>query len=263
MTELMVVETGEVVVQMTAEEASSITTQISVKLDALADNYESVMPLIRDAITRQAHAALGYNSPGAYVAERFGRALSRLGGHLRREVSRELSEAGLSTRAIAPVVGVSHMTVARDVASGVTDVTPDPVDAELVDDESENESVRVPAGVHIPATPDDAPLTQEQCEELDAGSRPEEERQPAPVIGLDGRRYARPVPKPATSKPRTKPITDTAKNKGFELRSNALAIKKLLEDPRYPTNEKQVALALRGHLLYVAETVAAVLDQLP
>jgi hypothetical protein len=240
MTELMVVETGEVVLQMTTEEASSITTQISVKLDALADNYESVMPLIRDAITRQAHAALGYASPGAYVADRFGRALARLGADLRRPLVRELTESGLSTRAIAPVFDVSHVQIVKDRAAlvaGGNRVTTS--DAETAPDADE-------------------PLTQEQCEELDAAPQPES----APVIGLDGHRYARPVPKPAPSKPRQKPITEVAKAKGFELRGTADAILKLIEDPRYRQNEEQVATALRGHLLYVAETVAAVLDQL-
>lgn len=38
----------------------------------------------------------------------------------------ELSGAGMSTRAVAGVVGVSHMTAQRDASSGVTPVTPAP-----------------------------------------------------------------------------------------------------------------------------------------
>lgn len=43
----------------------------------------------------------------------------------RREVVRELTEAGMSTRAIAPVVGVSNYTVQKDREAGVRDLTPD------------------------------------------------------------------------------------------------------------------------------------------
>jgi hypothetical protein len=251
MTELMVVETGEVVVQMTAEEASSITTQISVKLDALADNYESVMPLIRDAITRQAHAALGYNSPGAYIAERFGRGLSRLGADMRREVVRELSAAGLSTRAIAPVVGVSQKTVVKDTQV-IPEVSPGVVDAEVIDD-------------------DEAPLTQEQCEELDAGDGYRGAAHTDPRLGT-GRTAGRcnragrqdVQAEAGTSKPkRRKPITDVAADLGFDIRKNIDALLRLVGDERLAANEEQVTLALRGHLLYAAETVAAVLEQLP
>lgn len=43
-----------------------------------------------------------------------GRRLAWLGVDLRREVVRELTEGGLSTRAIAPVVGISKSQVATD-----------------------------------------------------------------------------------------------------------------------------------------------------
>lgn len=38
----------------------------------------------------------------------------------------ELTEAGLSTRAIAPIVGVNQATVVRDVAAADADASPDP-----------------------------------------------------------------------------------------------------------------------------------------
>jgi hypothetical protein len=83
------------------------------------------MPMIREAIELRDDLALGYRSPGDYIRDRFGSALSKLGLDLRREVVRELTDAGLSTRAIAPVVGVSHMTVSRD-RERVTPVTREP-----------------------------------------------------------------------------------------------------------------------------------------
>lgn len=83
-------------------------------LDAIADNYTAVMSLIREAIEQHDDETLGYRSPGEYVADRFGGSLKRLGIDTRRAVVGELTAAGLTARAIAPVVGVSDWTVCRD-----------------------------------------------------------------------------------------------------------------------------------------------------
>jgi hypothetical protein len=110
---------------MSAAEAERLTERIRLKLDTLATTYEAVMPLIREAIDGRAYVALGYANVSAYVSSRFGDALSRLGVDMRREVVRELTDAGMSTRAIAPVVGVSNYTVHQD-QQAVRDLTPAP-----------------------------------------------------------------------------------------------------------------------------------------
>jgi hypothetical protein len=79
-----------------------------------------------------------------------GATLSRLGVDLRREVVRELTEAGLSTRAIAPVVGVSNITVSKD--QGVRDLTPNPVSVTGVDGKT-----------YAPAKPRVAPRRARRC----------------------------------------------------------------------------------------------------
>lgn len=117
---------AELVASLTEDEAERLTLRISLKLGVLADSYESVMPLIREAIDRNAHEVLGYPSVGAYAADRFGDTLTRLGVEMRRDVVKELTAAGMSTRAIAPVVGVNNATVHRDLAAGVADATPEP-----------------------------------------------------------------------------------------------------------------------------------------
>lgn len=123
--------TGELV-ELDAAAAERRAERIRLRLDAIADNYTAVMPLIREAIENRDDLALGYRSPGDYVADRFGAALTNLGVDVRRVVVKELTEAGLSTRAIAPVVGVHHDTVARDARrrSGVVDTTPEPTASE-------------------------------------------------------------------------------------------------------------------------------------
>lgn len=96
------------------------------RLDAIADNYTAVLPMIRQAIEMRDDVALGYRSVGEYVADRFGSALSRLPVDLRRPVHNELHAAGMSTRAIASVTNSGVATIHRDLTAGVPNGTPAP-----------------------------------------------------------------------------------------------------------------------------------------
>ena len=118
--------TGEIVEPIARAEAERLTTRIRLRLDTIADNYVAVMPLIREAIERGAWSVLGYSGVSEYVSSCFGDALTHLGVEVRREVVRELTAAGMSTRAIAPVVGVDPKTVRNDQRSGGEMSPPDP-----------------------------------------------------------------------------------------------------------------------------------------
>lgn len=118
------ITTGEII-DFDPAAAERRAERIVTRLDAIAENFTRVLPMIREAIEKRDDLALGYRSPGEYVADRFGQSLSGLGIEVRRAVVGELTAAGLSSRAIAPVVDVSHMTVIRDIeAAPVTAVTP-------------------------------------------------------------------------------------------------------------------------------------------
>jgi hypothetical protein len=110
---------------LTEAEAERLTARISRKLSLIVDNTEAVMPLIREAIGRNAYAALGYASHGAYVAERFGDTLSRLKVAQRRDVVRELTATGMSNRAAGAVLGVHEKTVRNDLRAGAELSAPD------------------------------------------------------------------------------------------------------------------------------------------
>lgn len=112
---------GELLDVEAAERRASF---ICTDLDAAAAGFEAAMASMRLAITARDDVALGYRSPGDYISDRFGGRLARLGVDLRREVVRELTAAGLSTRAIAPVVGVSQKTVVKD-RQVIPEVSPD------------------------------------------------------------------------------------------------------------------------------------------
>lgn len=116
-------DTGEII-EYDRPAAERRAQQIEARLSAIGESFAVAMEKIREAIELRDDIALGYRSPGEYVSARFGRALSGLPVEMRREAVRELTEAGMSTRAIAPVVGVDYSTVARDVSAGVAGATP-------------------------------------------------------------------------------------------------------------------------------------------
>lgn len=199
MTALVNTETGEISEPLSHSEAERLTMRISLKLDSLADAYMGVMPLIREAIERQAFAVLGYRSVGEYVSDRFGGALSKLAVEMRREVVRELTDAGMSTRAIAPVVGVSNKTVHQDLQV-LPQVTPQtPASPSLGEDGDEAGQTPEPVA-ETGATAGDDPASGRGNvvgeAVTDYPEAPAQVRAPAPVIGIDGKTYSRPAPTP-------------------------------------------------------------------
>lgn len=218
---LHVIETGEVVEEMTRVEAERITARIADKLDSIADNLEQVIPLIGEALTRDAWRALGYSSATAYVSDRFANAFQRLPLEVRRPVVAVLSGAGMSTRQIAPVMGIAQQTVSDDQRSQVTgDRSPAPIEDAL----------------HVP----DLPRSEK-------------------IIGSDGKQYTRPEPV-EPSKPKRRPITDQASDAGWEIRKATEKLQRIFEDDRLGRNKEEVATHLRGHLMYAVETLQGFLD---
>lgn len=171
-------ETGEVI-DLDRAAAERRAERIRLRLDTIADNYAAVMPMIRESIAQRDDLALGYPSVGAYVADRFGGSLQRLGVEVRRAVVGELTAAGMSTRAIAPVVGVDNATVYRDQQrAAVAHATPEPPEG----GETAAVGAAKASGSDASAHPKPEP------------SRPPVCTKPAPVTGLDGKTYTRPDP---------------------------------------------------------------------
>lgn len=108
---------------MTPDAAQSLTAEIRSQLELIAGSRDAVLPLIREAAETRAHEALGYKSWSAYVSTEFGSLLGRLQTQDRQPLVQQMAALGMSTRAIAPVVGTSHTTVERDLSGG-TDVPP-------------------------------------------------------------------------------------------------------------------------------------------
>lgn len=154
-------ETGELVESLTVEDARRLTDRIRLLGENLADTLDKMAELIDQARTGSAWLALGYRSWTEYVATEFASVLPRLGREPRQEFVRALDSRGMSTRAIAPIVGADHSTVVRDLARGAS---------------------APPQAPEVEAEPVDMPPTVEPTR-----TRP-------PVVGIDGKTYLRSVP---------------------------------------------------------------------
>jgi hypothetical protein len=147
------------VIALEVESARRLTERIRLIAQNVADNVTKLRELVQQAKESDAHVALGYSSWTSYLTDVFGEEPLRLARDVRRELVAELAAQGMSTRAIAPIVGVSHETVAQDIAP-VRNLTPEVV-------------------INVIA---------------ETGEVVEDE--PRQVTGLDGKTYTTPAPKP-------------------------------------------------------------------
>lgn len=112
---------------MTRDEAERLTERIRLTATTYMEAKEKLVGLIRQAREGGAHEALGFKSWTAYAeAVCSDTPLMQLTRDQRRELVSELSDEGMSTRAIAPIVGASDRTVRYDLADrGGQDFPPD------------------------------------------------------------------------------------------------------------------------------------------
>lgn len=115
--------------QMSEDAARRITERIRIVAVTFAESWQKLIDLVQEAKEGHAHIALGYASWPAYLSEVLGEEPMRLARDERRVMVQLLAAEGMSTRAIAPIVGArSHMTVSNDLkALGVQECTPAPV----------------------------------------------------------------------------------------------------------------------------------------
>lgn len=105
-------------VVMSRADAERLTERIRLTATTFIETKEKLTQLIREAQQGKAHEALGYRSWTEYVSQVFSDTpLMRLSRDERKELVGELASQGMSTRAIAPVVGANFNTVARDIRS--------------------------------------------------------------------------------------------------------------------------------------------------
>lgn len=222
-----------------AEYARQLTDRIKVAV-------EGTWHLITEAYQSRAWSVMGYASWDDYCTREFGTARLKLPREDRISTVQSLKSAGLSLRAIESATGTSKKTIIADLRQVVESTPP---------------AVEVPAGVVDAETgeffEEDEPLNKVATAFESAEKATTE---PTVTIGIDGKKYKQPPAKRAVPR---KPLSESAHVAGLALREAMEKVERLFDDDRYRQNAEQVAAALRSHLQYVAETVSAVLDQLP
>lgn len=111
--------------QMGWSDASQLTERIRITAHNYAEAREKLQSYVAEAKAGSAHLTLGYTSWTAYLSDVLGEEPMRLARGERQEMVQMLSAEGMSTRAIAPIVGASFKTVANDVSAGVQNYTPE------------------------------------------------------------------------------------------------------------------------------------------
>jgi len=112
-----------------SQDARRRRDQVKVLLTSMAEQTNTVGIILETAQTKRDYLALGYKSWTGYIVGEYAGVLEHLNRALRREVVGALTASGMSTRAIAGVVGTSHKTVIKDLQDQVVPEVPaDPVD---------------------------------------------------------------------------------------------------------------------------------------
>lgn len=238
---------------MTEQEAARLTTKIQRRLDMVADSIELVIPMIEAAKNGNAHQALGYQSWTAYVADKFGGTLARLGKSERLPFVELLADQGMSTRAIASVVGVSKSTVADDLSSSghltaepvadylaMADATEDDFEAALSDARSEDDL----SGENVISI-----ITNSTISKAPAKN----------ITGTDGKTYRKPQPQ----KLRARPLPDRYWRKAFDVAKATGQLRDLTENRRrYPPNAAAITDQCAGDVLQALADMITVVDRL-
>lgn len=213
--------------QCSEQTARDLTVQLRRVADQLGQQLDVFQNLVTEAYTRRVWVPLGYSSWDTYVAGELP-ALPKLARAERRELVAALTDAGLSTRAIAPAVGAHRETVMADQrqVAGFRPPAPEPdiVDAELVED-----------------TPEPPPAT----------------------TGLDGKTYNRQPRDIPPVKTRRGPLIDDVSRVIVQMDKLADRLRELSRDDRFPSITEQIHGRHRNELTHINDVINDVWDRLP
>lgn len=219
---------------MTEPEARRITERIRVALDRVATSWADLADRIGEAYSRRADLAMGYASWEAYANAELKPSMG-IAAEVRRELVGLLSAQGMSTRAIAPTVGVSDRRV-RQIANEVgNDFPPAAESIDYATGEVIDTSAAAGGG------------------EAPAAAEPRS-------VGLDGKTYPRPAAIPTAD--RRRPITDAFWEVAYDLNKKVESLQRLVADDRFKSNAGAISARNYAQLQQTASTLSEVLAAL-
>ena len=219
---------------LSVDDARRLTERIRLTAHSARESIEKLHVLVDQAKEGNAHLALGFQSWTAYLSEVLGEEPLRLARDQRQELVGYLAGEGMSTRAIAPIVGASDETVRRDILAGATNVAPEPEPQEAA------RSVVAAAFAR----------------------RDEPAAEPAKVTGLDGKSYKKPAPA-APKAPQRRALPDQFFDASYDLQKVVERIERLAADDRFSQNKEQIAAKHRTDLLRAIDALQGVVERLP
>lgn len=230
------------------DDAQRLTERIRLSLDSVAQTWDRLASQVAEAYQRRADKALGYESWADYAQAEFGEKTASIAAPIRRELVSTLSAEGMSTRAIAPAVGVSQQAVSKELhhPDVTTKLSPAPAAAR---------DAKVPQSG--PPAPTSAPAAEPHPSkswsdfaavvEQQVNAQPE----PARVTGLDGKTYQ----KPKTPTPRRHSLVDDAVKASRDLAATAEKLRSIASDDRFTTNKSDIQDALRPAAALIREAL--------
>lgn len=210
------------VAALSESEAQKLTEKIRITAHNYADARQKLQGYVAEAKAGNAHLALGYASWTAYLSEVLGEEPMRLARGERQEMVQMLSAEGMSTRAIAPIVGASQRTVVNDVeqVSNFAHVEPSLVQG------------------------------------IDGKTYTRPEPKPEPNVRVE------PEEPSEALKPKRRPLTDQSNEAGWELAKSVEKIERIITDDRMPANREIVTSHLKQHLINSIDKLTILLNTL-
>lgn len=160
---------AEIVPNLDDKAVKRLDTRIRLTAGTIGENWTRLQEYVSEAKDNKLHERLGFASWTAYLADALGGMLPALKTGDRRELVEYLSDEGMSTHAIAPVLGVNQSTVARDLKS--RDAFASPGSSTKLEQRRKHFNQPKPGADAV------EPVT-----DLDSQAK---------VIGLDGKKYTR------------------------------------------------------------------------
>lgn len=208
------------------DDAQRLTERIRLSLDSVAQTWDRLASQVAEAYQRRADKALGYESWADYAQAEFGEKTASIAAPIRRELVSTLSAEGMSTRAIAPAVGVSQQAVSKELHH--PDVT-----------------------TKLSPAPTAEPRPSKSWSDFAAAVEQQVNAQPAKVTGLDGKTYQ----KPKTPTPRRHSLVDDAVKASRDLAATAEKLRSIASDDRFTTNKSDIQDALRPAAALIREAL--------
>lgn len=262
------------IVLLSPGEAQRLTQRIKLTASTVRDNLFKLRNYVEEAKRSNVWQVLGFQSWTAYLADTLADEPMRLGREERQELVGYLSGEGLSTRAIAPIVGADRKTVMKDVRQSqvVQSGPPASVETQVQYDSGEwSRDVEVAAPVEDPQPPraatvpenlaavrESVAVIQETVARSVAALTVRNDTPNRAVTGLDGKTYS----VPTSPKPKRRALTDQSRDVGYDLRKVAERLQRIREDDRLARNKEEVAALIKGHLMFTVEVCQDLLDEL-